>query len=967
MTALPHELAAFAGFGAPTSPRLWRSLEELAGSASVRAYLEEEFPDEFRGGAVDRRTLLRLMSASLTLAGLAACGPVPPKNAPLLSEARKTPNHTPGVPLVFATSLELDGLGRGVLVTSQEGRPIKVHGNALHPASVGSTDVFAEAEILSLYDPDRSVFPTEHGASRSWADVARHLRPLREEFVANGGRGLRILLPPLASPTLDRLIRAAGAIFPHAIWHRYSPLGSENVHAGATLAFGQPLDPIYDLTQADAILTLGGDLFAEAPGHIRYAADYMARRRAEERRLPGLYCAESTPSLVGARADERLSVPPREIEAFAIAVAAILEGSTGDHPLAPRVAAALRDAGARALVTVGREQPARLHALAHRLNANLGAIGTTVRVIEPVLPPIRPEQSLEALAAAIAGGTVNALMVLGGNPVYDAPADLDFGSLVRRLPWSLHLGLKQDETALACRWHLPQRHALESWGDLRAFDGTVGLRQPSTTPLVPGASIEEVVAAMAGTPAEGRELVQATWREIWAEDFAARWAVSLEAGVIAGSASPTSAAAVTSVWPAWSVPPRADRLTAVFAPDPSVWDGQYAGNAWLQELPKPLTKQVWGNAALLAPETAAALELRTGDEVEIEAAERRVTGPVMVVPGHAPDTVTLTLGYGRMHAGRVGNGIGFDAYRLRTTKSPWLLDGITLTPTGRRVPVITTQMHHGMEGRNIVRVVADPRSALPEQPPRPSLYPEMPYEGHAWGMAIDLDACIGCNACVVACQAENNVPVVGPEEVARGREMHWLRIDRYYAGTASEPRTYFQPVLCMHCEKAPCEVVCPVNATVHSAEGLNDMVYNRCIGTRTCSNNCPYKVRRFNFFDYQATDYAPSAEAMNPQVTVRERGVMEKCTYCVHRISAGRIAAKLENRPIRDGDIITACANACPTRAIVFGDLNDPTSAVSRLKGSPRNYALLGELNTQPRTTYLARVEALAPASGLKE
>jgi MoCo/4Fe-4S cofactor protein with predicted Tat translocation signal len=961
---VPPDLAALAG-AEVTGPRLWRSLEERAGAPDVRAFLEAEFPEAFRAAAIDRRAMMRLMSASLALAGLGACGASPPSGAPLLSRARNTPGTTRGVPLTFATSLELDGVGCGVLVKAQEGRPIKIEGNPLHPASLGATDVFAQAEILSLYDPDRSRIPTENGAARSWQDVEQVMRPLRNEFVVDEGKGLHVLVPPLASPTLDRMMQSAGSAFPNAVWHRYAPLRDDRAQAGAATAFGRPLDAIYDLTQADAILTLGGDLLGEAAGHVRYAADLAARRRVRGRPLPRLFCAESTPSLMGARADKRLALPPRAIESFARAVAAVIEGGsgTGDAAL---IAAALSAAGTRALVAVGREQPAVVHALAHRINARLGAIGTTVRLIEPVIAPIPAEQSIEGLAEAIVGERVRALLILGGNPVYDAPADLDFGALVRRVPWSLHLGFHRDETARACHWHLPQRHPLEGWGDLRAFDGTAGLRQPATMPLVPSVTVEETVATLAGLALEGAALVQMAWREEWGDDFDARWLRALEDGVVAGTAAaPVAVTFQEAPLPLSAAAPRG--LALVFAPDPALWDGRYANNGWLQELPKPLTKQTWGNAALLAPDTATALGVRDGDEVEIASGARRVVGPASIVAGHAPDTVTLTLGYGRTGAGRLAEGVGFDAYALRTTASRWLAETVVITPTGKRRPVITTQMHHAMEGRDIVRVVAtespEPVEAATE---RPSLYPDWPSEGHAWGMAIDLDACIGCNACVVACQAENNVPVVGPEEVARGREMHWLRVDRYYAGAPSNPRTYFQPVPCMHCENAPCEVVCPVNATVHSSEGLNDMVYNRCIGTRTCSNNCPYKVRRFNFLDYQSTPFATSFEAANPQVTVRDRGVMEKCTYCVQRISAARGAAGLAERPIRDGDVVTACAQACPTQAIAFGDVNDPDSAVSGRKRDPRNYALLGALNTRPRTTYLARIELPADAAAAK-
>ncbi|MFC4174487.1 TAT-variant-translocated molybdopterin oxidoreductase [Microvirga sp. GCM10011540] len=966
MERLPLDLDTLrARLAEERGPVLWRSLEELADVPEVRRYVEAEFPD-IQTATVDRRTLLRLMAASLALGGLAACDSRQTvTDAPLLSQSHNVPGYTPGEPLVIATSLELNGYGRGVLVRAQEGRPVKIDGNPLHPATLGATDVFAQAEVLSLYDPDRSDSPLQNGLPRSWEELTEFIRPVRNELVVGEGRGLHILMPPTSSPTLARLTSLSEQLFPLAQWHRYSPIDEDNFRAGAESLFGRAVDAIYDLTRADVIVTLGGDLFLEEPGHIRYAADYQARRRADDRPLPRLVAVEARPSLVGARADERVVLRPRDIEVFAQDLAAALDAGSAHpsepHPAIGRLADELRRAGARGLVTAGREQPPRVHALALAINARLGAFGTTIRAIEPVRPASGENGSIVALAEAIAAGQVSRLLILGGNPVYTAPADLDFGALVRRVPLSLHLGYHRDETALACHWHVPEKHPLEGWGDLRAFDGTVGLRQPAAMPLKASLGVEEFLGLMSGQMVDGRSLVQATWREVWGDAFEERWLKVLEDGVIEGSASPPIDISPTPEWNAGAPGPApSSGIDVVFSPDPSVWDGRFANNGWLQELPKPLTKQVWGNAALIAPETAEMFGLATGDAVDLTVEGRTLRVPVWVLPGHAPGAVTLPLGYGRTQAGSIGSGIGFNAYLLRQSGHPWVAQGEIRT-TDERIALISTQLHHALQGRDIVRVTGpDPAdTAQPgETEALPSLYPEWRYEGYAWGMAIDLDACIGCNACVVACQAENNIAVVGPEEVARGREMHWLRIDRYYAGDPTEPDTYFQPVLCMHCEKAPCEVVCPVNATVHSAEGLNDMVYNRCIGTRTCSNNCPYKVRRFNFFDYHGAEYAASPEALNPQVTARSRGVMEKCTFCVQRIGAARAEARIENRPIRDGEIATACQEACPTRAIIFGDVNDPDSAVSRLKRSPRNYALLGTLNTQPRTTYLARIEA---------
>jgi len=943
-------------------PRLWRSLEELADVPEMRRYVEAEFPDVVQASSVDRRTLLKLMSASLALGGLAACNSSDTgKRSPLLSQSHNMPGYTPGVPLTIATSLPLSGYGRGVLVRTQEGRPVKIEGNPLHPASLGATDVFAQAEILSLYDPDRSDTPLLNGSPRSWEELTDFIRPVRSELVVAEGRGLHVLMPPTSSPTLLRLIAQARQLFPLAQWHAFSPIDDDNRRAAALAVFGRDVELVYDLTQADTIVTLGGDLFAEEPGHLRYAADYQARRRMQGRDLPRLFAVEARPSLVGTRADERIVLRPREFEAWTQALAASLGVNvvppSDAHPAHSRLVGALRHSGSRSLVVAGRELPTGVHALVHAINASLGAVGTTIRIIEPVRPMMSDARTLAELVQAIEADQVSRLVILGGNPVHTAPADIDLADRIRRVPLSLHVGQHRDETAVVCHWHVPEAHPLESWGDLRAFDGTVGLRQPVTVPLKPALSAEEFLGLLSGQNVDGRGLVQATWREAWGDGFDDRWVRSLENGIIEDTTSPAIDVAARPDWRPEPAPPVPSAgIDVVFAPDPSVWDGSYGNNGWLQELPKPLTKLVWGNAVLMAPETAGIFGLSSGDAIDLAVEGRVVRAPVWVLPGHAPGAVTLTLGYGRDQVGRIGKGIGFDAYAIRPSQRPWIAMG-DIKSTGERIPLISTQHHHSLRSRDIVRVVAPGEPSTLETGEQPSLYPEWSYGEHAWGMVIDLDACIGCNACVIACQAENNIAVVGPEEVAKGREMHWLRVDRYYGGDPADPDTYFQPVPCMHCEKAPCEVVCPVNATVHSSEGLNDMVYNRCIGTRTCSNNCPYKVRRFNFLDYQGTDYTSSPEAMNPQVTVRDRGVMEKCTYCVQRIGAARADARIEGRRLRDGEVMTACQQACPTQAIVFGDINDPDSAVGRLRRSARNYALLGDLNTQPRTTYLARIE----------
>ncbi len=966
---------------------LWRSLDELADAPAFRRYLEAEFPDTSGLLTINRRDALRLMGASLALAGLSACDDAAPGGV-VAARDSGLPGHTPGVPMFFATTLELGGFARGVVVESHDGHPSKIEGNSLHPASLGATDPFMQAELLSLYDPDRSGDVRQGGHKTIFDAFTAALTRERALLQARRGDGLRLLTGAVTSPTLAALIDGVLTAFPEARWHDHEPIGDDNVHAGGRLAFGEAVDTVYDFSVADVIVALDADFLGSGPGHLRYAADFAAARRNNAPAVPRLYVAESSPTLTGAKADRRFVLSPDDIVTLAHALAASLDipGAAHDARPAPpapieRVVEDLRRAGSRAIVIAGPQQPPVVHALAHAINEALAAVGTTVFHIDPVARrPAAEGNSLRELAADIAAGGVSHLFILDSNPAYTAPADLAFAAALAAVPFTVHLGLYFDETAQVCRWHLPQAHALESWGDALAFDGTASLRQPVRSPPAPCRNPYEVLALLLGEALPGDEMVRRYWRRQWRgqgeDSFATRWTEALHDGVIQGTAHAPRPRMVRADWAGEAGPAgaagigadnrsaahRSNDFTVMFAPDPGVWDGRYANNGWLQELPKPLTKLVWGNAALIGPQSATALGVGDGDVIAIELGGRSIRAPVWIAPGHAENALTLPLGYGRTYAGRVGSGVGFDAYAIRPADAPWLASGARVTATGERAPLVSTQEHHGMGGRDLVRVVAaEALDALPDTArmtaePASSIYPDWPYPGHAWGMTIDLDACIGCNACIVACQAENNTPVVGADEVARGREMHWLRVDRYYEGPVEDPATYFQPVLCMHCEKAPCEPVCPVNATVHSSEGLNDMIYNRCIGTRTCSNNCPYKVRRFNWFDYAQGETARPASAHNPAVTVRGRGVMEKCTYCVQRISAARIAAKQDNRRIEDGEIVTACQQACPTRAIVFGDINDPESAVARLKTNSRNYALLGELNTRPRTTYLGRI-----------
>ncbi|WP_218011518.1 4Fe-4S dicluster domain-containing protein [Azohydromonas lata] len=919
---------------------------------------------------VNRRQALSLLAASVALAN-GACSA--PPNARIYPFVHMPEAQAVGTPIHYASAFVRDGYAQGVLIGTVEGRPIKIEGNPLHPSSLGATDAFAQASVLQLWDPDRSATVRQAlggvaaskapQAASSWSAFDTAWQQRAATLEADQGRGLHLLTGPLTSPTqralIDRLLRR----FPQARWHVHDPVREAAARDGLRAAFGRELAPLLHLQRARCVLALAADPFSDGPGAVRHAMDWSAAREQGRAggRLSHLFAAEVSPGLFGARADERLALPPQRIEALLWRLArhwwaelpAAPPASGAEAAFEVRVLCALQEAGPDALVVVGGNLSADAHALAMALNQRLGALGHTLDLIEP---PDAAAQAgtLAELAQVLHAGAVDTLVVLDSNPAYDAPGELGMGEALGRARLSVHAGLYADETAARCHWHLPLSHGYESWGDALAHDGSATLLQPAIVPLYDSRSAIELLALLAGDEErQGQALVRRQWRGGGdAAAFENFWREALRRGVVADSAFAPVAA------PGARLPERAPAapaagLVGVFAPDPAVHDGRFTNLGWLQELPRPFSKLTWDNALLLSPRTAARLKLATGDLVRIEAGGRSLDAPVWASEHQADEVATLPLGYGRPQAGRVGSGVGFDAYVLRPVQGGPL--ALNLQPLGQRHEFAVTQHDLGQAGRDILRSVR-PGERLPAHERLPSLYPEVSYLQHAWAMVIDLDACIGCNACTIACQAENNIPVVGKEEVARGREMHWIRVDRYDdAGTRGRD-TAFQPLPCMHCEKAPCELVCPVGATVHDSEGVNVQVYNRCIGTRFCSNNCPYKVRRFNFLQFTDATTETLQAQRNPDVTVRQRGVMEKCSYCLQRISRARHRAEATGEPIRDGDVVTACQAACPTRSIHFGDLNDPASDVVRLKTLPRHYALLGELGTQPRTTYLARV-----------
>ena len=997
----------------------WRSLDQLADTPAFRDWVERRFPQsmmELISGGVDRRHFLQLMAASLGLAGLAGCRRPELKALPY----SKPPfGVVPGLPDFYATAVTHRGGVFPVLVETHEGRPTKIEGNPRQADSGGSSDAIAQASVLELYDPDRASPVLKEGQPSTWQDydafAAKHYASLRERK----GKGLRILVEDLSSPAVDLLHQHCLAMMPEARWHLYTPVTQANRTGGATLAFGSSVVPRYHFEKAQVVVSLDCDFLGVEEEGTRHHRGF-SRARLGEGTTPTmnrLYVVESQFSITGGMADHRLRLPSSHVAEYARAVARelslgekvvpapgspavalrqVLSSSRPSIEFDPRwvreVASDLRANAGKGIVIAGRRQPPLVHALAFAINALLGNLGKTIELHKPPASPT--SGSLAQLIEAIRKGEVETLVIVGGNPAHDAPVDLGFDSEIKKVATTIRLGLHADETSRLATWHLPAAHCLERWGDARASDGSLLAIQPMIEPLFDGRNVLEELARLTKFETSSPyEIVRRSFRKtsgVAEADFEAAWRKFLHEGSSPAGAYPLElpalkwdrvAQALTAARPGPG-PLSSTNLELVFDRDAKVDDGRYANNGWLQELSNPITKLAWGNAALLSPKTAGELGIVDGNVIRLELDGRSLEIPAMLLPGQTDYSIGLSLGYGRSACGRVGQDVGTDAYVLRTSSAPDIALGLKVSRTGRSVPLAGTQEHFTMEGRDLIREItladliaqSSHGGHHEEELPDIQTVPEVHGE-HQWGMAIDLNTCTGCSACVLACQSENNIPLVGKDEVPRGRAMHWIRIDRYFAGDPEEPEMVHQPVACAHCEKAPCEVVCPTNATVHGEEGLNIMVYNRCIGTRYCSNNCPYKVRRFNYFNYNDRPldklwYGPLAEwgmaetlkmQKNPDVSVRTRGMMEKCTYCVQRIERAKIGMKVAagGAPpgkIPDGTVVPACAQACPAQAIVFGDISDPESKVSRIKSQTRNYSLLGELNTKPRTSYLARL-----------
>ncbi|WP_242617987.1 TAT-variant-translocated molybdopterin oxidoreductase [Edaphobacter modestus] len=1021
-----------------TGRRFWKNLDELAETSAFQELMQEEFPRQAGAGEwvdpVSRRGFLKVMGASFALAGLAGCTKQP--DEPIYPYVKQPEDLILGKPMYFATAYPFPTGAIPVLIKSDSFRPIKVDGNPEHPMSKGRSDAMTQATLLDLYDPDRSQRIRLRGQGSSYGDFQKAFQDAANK--SSGGQGIYFLSETVTSPTLAAQWKAVQAKYPQAKLVQWEPVNQDSSRAASKAAFGSYSDAQYKLEDADVILSLDADFLGGIahPGFLPLAASYAERHRYEEgKTMNRLYVVESMPTVTGFKAEHRLALKPSQIAQFADALVygSAPQGlSAEQQKFFTALLNDLKKSSGRAVVIPGEQAPPSVHAAAYAINTLIGAVGKTVVYTETVNPlPSEQLADFKTLVADVNAGKVQWLVMLGVNPIYSAPADLDFAGAMAKVPTTVHLGTHLDETGAVSTWHINKAHYLESWSDARAYDGTLTIVQPMIDPMYGGKSAHDIFQTLLSDPqSSAYDVVAANATTYIKGDFAAGWRKALHDGWVDGTAFTPKAGVPARVTAFPALASTGSGYEISFRPDPSLFDGRFGNVGWLQELPKQVTNLSWDNAALVSMKTMADLKVEETELIELELGGRKVTAPILMVPGHPDDTITVHLGLGRgVEAGRVGSGVGFDAYKLRT--STGLLSasgGIAKKVNGSYYDLCVTKVHstehrgtfaqhdlerpeydtkgtYSLEGheameRSIIRYAtveeAEKNPKFAEEGASGTLVNKVGYgpQGenpahgdpgwksqkevnltmfpnawdykktdpsslkiqNSWGMSIDLNSCIGCNACIVSCYAENNIPVVGREQVKVGRNMQWLRIDTYFEGDLHAPKAHFQPMACQHCENAGCEQVCPVGATVHTPEGLNMMVYNRCVGTRYCSNNCPYKVRRFNFLLYSDYETESLKFMRNPDVSVRSRGVMEKCTYCVQRIEAAKITADKENRAIRDGEIVTACQQACPTDAIIFGNINDTASKVAKRKATERNYPVLGDLNYRPRTTYTAGV-----------
>ncbi len=979
--------------------RYWKSLKELHGNPDSQELMQQN--DNNENNSYSRRDFLGLMGASIALAGLAGCRRPVEKIIPYVIAPEEI---VPGVPNYYATTMQRDLDAIGFVVENHEGRPTKIEGNPEHPSSLGKTDSFAQAEILNLYDPDRSKSVLHNGETASLQDFTAAWGELYDKYITNGGEGLVLISATSIAPTFIRLKNDFKKIFPNAKWIVYNPISDENIIKGTDISFGKTAIPTYNFEKAKVILSLDSDFLLLESGVVKNSMNFANGRRVNSihDKMNRLYVIESSMSVTGGMADHRIKIKNSEILGFTIAIANELQKQgisidvteflsqnvNFDKHIIKEITADLVKNRGKCLVLAGRNQPVQVHVLVDAINSSLDNIGKTVffNDIEKELTPNSSD-----LSELVQSNAVSTLIMIGTNPAYSLPNALKFKDLLKKVEHSIQLSSHVDETAEIVDWHINQTHFLEEWNDTQATDGTIGLTQPQILPLFNGISNIELLSIITKSElTKGYDLVQNTWKSILPNDFVSSWNTTLHDGLYSKKVKSNNSVSINTNRIKNYIAENQfsrnnNKFELVLKPSASTFDGSFANNGWMQEMPNPVSKLTWDNAAQMSRRTAKKLNVKNEDVVRISNGNDYVLLPVWILPGQADDSISVELGYGRTRVGRVGNNVGQNAYNLMNGTNNFILDNILIEKIGATYPLACTQDSHGMNNDKLAdNAIQDRLPVLireadledyhhhPEfaqhavhHPPLVSMWEEFKYtEAPQWGMTIDLNVCSGCNACSTACQSENNIPVIGKREVRMGREMHWIRLDRYFSGDPDDPEVAIQPVACQHCEMAPCEQVCPVAATTHTEDGLNGMTYNRCVGTRYCANNCPYKVRRFNFFNFTKDMPEIVQMARNPDVSVRFRGVMEKCSYCVQRISSAKIQAKNEKREIRDGDVLAACQQTCPSDAITFGNITDPDSKVSKARQNDRDYALLGELNTKPRTLYQAKLRNPNPNLG---
>ncbi|MEL6306659.1 MAG: Fe-S-cluster-containing hydrogenase [Chloroflexota bacterium] len=976
----------------PIEEKRWETLDDFINDPTFEQVMDEKYPREasvMRKSGMNRRQFMQLMGASVAMGGLvlSGCAPSRPEQEEIIPYVRQPEEIVPGRPLYFSTAMTLGGYATGAVLETHEGRPHRIEGNENHPASKGGASAMLLSTVLELYNPNRNTtvyeFTDADGDTpedQYSASTLEAFQEAMEESKANwgDGNGVAILTQLSSSPSMQAEVEFLQETYPNASWFQYDPVARTNVNDGARLAFGDVVNTMYDFTQADVILSLDSDFLMDMPGSLAYAADFAEKRRVrmDKQETSRLYAVTSSQTNTSSVSDHALPMRAADVEAFTLALASALgaDGGSGDFSEAASafgaaVAEDLQSAGANAVVVAGEGQSAVVHALAHAINAALGAVGTTVMYTDS--PLTNTTNALDQLNELISvSGSLEALIIIDGNPVHDAPKDVNIASAISTVPFSVHLSLYRNETSFETTWQVPLAHFIETWGDARAFDGTASVIQPPIGALYSTAvGPLEMLAMMAGDERSAYDIVREYWEsESSSSDFATDWRAYVESGVVADTAfdttSPSLSGSFASDIEAVTSTP-ANGLEVVIRVDPLIWDGRFSNNPWLQELPNPITKIAWDTVAMMSEATADDIGASDGEIVDITVGNNTMQAPAWIMPKHPDNSITVMLGYGQGISAEVEEGLRFDAYAIRTSDALYGSAGISASGTGSNYELALVQKNMDPFDTEPVRMktlesfIADPTGVQKDKYDG-NFLPGFEYTGNAWGMSIDLTTCIGCNACMVACQSENTIPTIGKSEVLQERDMHWIRVDTLYIEDGDQ--TGFMPVPCMHCENAPCEQVCPVQATVHDHEGINNMVYNRCVGTRYCSANCPYGVRRFNYLDY-TDDTLILQEQRNPDVSVRVRGVMEKCTYCWQRINAGRVLQAVTDEPLADGAVLTACQTACPANAIVFGNINDEASAVRAEKSEPHSYSVLDdELNTKPRTTYLAKIFNPNPA-----